>query len=41
MTTTIITLDAATGSYNDFADDVSVNGINVGLSGSLTVTGSA
>lgn len=41
MTATIITLDAVTGSYNDFADDVSVNGINFGVSGSLTVTGSA
>lgn len=41
MPRTIVTLDVATGSYTNIADDVSVSGINVGISGSLTVTGSA
>ena len=41
MPRTIVTLDVATGSYTSISDDVSVNGANVGISGSLTVTGSA
>lgn len=41
MPQTIITLDIPTGSYVSAADDVTINGENVSLGGSLTVTGSA
>lgn len=40
MPRTIITLDALTGSYVNVVDDVVVNGINVSVSGTLSVTGS-
>jgi len=41
MPRTIITLDALTGSYVNVVEDVVVNGINVYVSGTLSVTGSS
>ena len=41
MPRTTITLDALTGSYVNVVEDVVVNGINVYVSGTLSVTGSS